>query len=739
MIGKELNQLLIGAIREVKKRRHEYITVDHLVFALLFDRTASSILRSCGADIAKLKIDLDIYLTREIETQPLERLGEPSQTLSFQRVIQSMLMHTESAGKTQADQGDLLASIFEDERCYGVYLMRSQGIERLTVLEVISHAMDKIDENDAASAATTAPKQENAPRTYLEQFSSPLVAEAKAGKLDRVIGRENELNRVMQVLCRRKKNNPILVGDPGVGKTAVAEGLALLIAADRVPELLKNREIYALDMGALVAGTKYRGDFEKRLKGVIDELLAQPGAILLIDEIHTIVGAGAVGGGSLDAGNILKPALASGKLRCIGATTHAEYRSHFEKDRALSRRFQKIDVPEPSVEDTTKILRGLKAKYEDHHGVKYPDSVLKAISELSAKHINDRFLPDKAIDVVDEIGASFHLLGKKRRQASIEDAEAIVSKIAGVPLKPSSKDERSRLKSLELDLKNVVFGQDKAIEALARAIKRSYAGLSHPNRPSGAFLFTGPTGVGKTEVSKQLASVLGVHFERFDMSEYMEKHAVSRLVGAPPGYVGFEQGGLLTETIRKHPHTVLLLDEIEKAHPDLLNILLQVMDNASLTDNNGAKADFRHTIIVMTSNLGATEAGVVGFGSGSADRVSEAVNGFFAPEFRNRLDAIVSFAPLSHETMLFVVEKFIGELSVQLDERKVALEVGVEAKQYLAENGYDKKMGARPLGLLIQTAIKDKIADELLFGQLANGGKVVVGLDNGELSFAFNS
>ncbi|MDR3162806.1 MAG: ATP-dependent Clp protease ATP-binding subunit ClpA [Helicobacteraceae bacterium] len=732
MISRGLNKLLIDTIREVKKRRHEYITIEHLAYASLFDAVIVNILRACGADIAKLKVELDAYLTMEMDEQPDGAGGEPVQTLSFQRVMQTMLTHVESSSKQEADQGDLLASLFEEGTSYGVYLMRLQGIERFDVLEVISHQMDTVTAKSAGA------NSDDEKKTFLDRFAARLVHRAKNGEIDRVIGRAEELNRTMQVLCRRKKNNPILVGDPGVGKTAIAEGLALLIANGDVPVLLKNSEIYALDMGSLVAGTKYRGDFEKRLKGVIDELLEQRDAILMIDEIHTLVGAGAVGGGALDASNILKPALNSGKLRCIGATTYPEYRNHFEKDRALSRRFQKIEVLEPSVADTVRILRGLKSKYEEHHSVKYPDAALEAAADLSAKFINDRFLPDKAIDVIDEIGASFHLLGKKRRQVSISDVESVVSKIAGVPLKASTKDKRSMLKSLELDLKNVVFGQDKAIEALSRAIKRSYAGLSHPNRPSGAFLFTGPTGVGKTEVSKQLARILGIHFERFDMSEYMEKHSVSRLVGAPPGYVGFEQGGLLTETIRKHPNSVLLLDEIEKAHPDLVNILLQVMDNASLTDNNGAKADFRHVIIVMTSNLGAAEAGVVGFGNTSANRVQEAVNGFFSPEFRNRLDAIVNFTPLSSETMMFVVDKFISELSAQLEERKVKLSIGGEVRGYLAQKGYNSKMGARPLGLLIQSEIKDKIADELLFGSLANGGAVSIEIDKGALSFAFN-
>ncbi|MDR3347849.1 MAG: ATP-dependent Clp protease ATP-binding subunit ClpA [Helicobacteraceae bacterium] len=734
MLSKELNKLLIGTIREVKKRGHEYITVEHLVYASLFDGATVSILKACGADIARLKIDLDAYLTREMERYPPGVVNEPMQTLSFQRVMQNMLMHIQSAGKAEADQGDLLASVFEEESSYGVYLMRLQGIERLSILEAISHQPEE------ASPKPKCAEQESATerKSWLGQLTTKLVEQAKAGRLDRLIGRKKELSRAMQVLCRRKKNNPIFVGDPGVGKTAIVEGLAVMIAENAVPPPLSGSEIYALDMGALIAGTKYRGDFEKRLKGVIDEIKEIENALLFIDEIHTLVGAGAVGGGSLDASNILKPALSAGKLRCIGATTHAEYRNHFEKDRALSRRFQKIDTSEPSVEETALILRGLKARYEEHHGVKYSESVLRTAAELAAKHINDRFLPDKAIDVIDEVGASFQLSAKKRRHVTVSDIEGVVAQMAGVPIKVTDSDERGRLKSLELDLKNVIFGQDDAIEQLSRAIKRSYAGLSRPNRPVGAFLFTGPTGVGKTEVAKQLAATLGVYFERFDMSEYMEKHAISRLVGAPPGYVGFEQGGLLTESIRKHPHTVLLLDEIEKAHPDLLNILLQAMDNASITDNNGQKADFRHVIIIMTSNLGANEAAIVGFGSGAVNNTSGAINSFFAPEFRNRLDAIVNFAPLSRETMLFVVDKFIGELAAQLAAQKVTIEVSGEARDHLAQNGYDPKMGARPLGVLIQSAIKDKIADELLFGALLNGGSVIIGYENGQFSFSYS-
>ncbi|MDR0665290.1 MAG: ATP-dependent Clp protease ATP-binding subunit ClpA [Helicobacteraceae bacterium] len=733
MISRSLNKVIVAAIREAKRRRHEFITVDHLSYAALFDPTTQKILERCGADVGSLKIGLDAYLSREIEIAP--EGAEPTQTVAAQKVMQTMLMHVEGAGRTEADQGDLLASIFEDGNSYGVYLMRLQGIERINILEEISQ-IETSEENKSQTQY-----EPNKAKTYLEQFCVELVALAKKGAIDPIVGRADEMTRSLQTLCRRKKNNPILTGEPGVGKTAIAEGLAMLIAENKAPKMLEGSRIYALDMGALVAGTKYRGDFEKRLKGVIDELSSKEGVILFIDEIHTLVGAGSASGGALDAGNILKPALAGGKLRCIGATTHNEYRQFFEKDRALSRRFQKIVVNEPSAEESVRILRGLKSKYEAYHGVRYSDAVLRSAVELSAKYVNDRFLPDKALDVIDEVGASFHLLkeSKKRTQVGIADIERVVSKMIGAPIKAGADDDLDRLRALELDLKHRVFGQDSAIEQLVKAIKRSYAGLGSPTRPIGSFLFTGPTGVGKTETAKQLAESLGVHFARFDMSEYMEKHSVSRLVGAPPGYVGFDQGGALVECARKHPRSVILLDEIEKAHPDLINILLQVMDAAKLTDNNGAEADFRHTVLIMTSNLGAREAGVVGFGNNAVNRTEEAIGAFFSPEFRNRLDAIAHFAPLSQETMSFVVDKFIGELASQLAERKIAIDLSAEAREYLAKNGYDKDMGARPLGLLIQAKIKDKIADEALFGKLAKGGKAVVRLKADELEFDFSS
>ncbi|MDR2639462.1 MAG: ATP-dependent Clp protease ATP-binding subunit ClpA [Helicobacteraceae bacterium] len=754
MIGKSLNKLIVAAVREAKRRRHEFITVDHLAYAALFDPAAQKILERCGADLSSLKVSLNAYLTREIDIAP--EGVEPGPTTAVQKVMKSMLEHIENSGRREADQGDLLASIFEDSESYGVYLMRLQGIERLNILEEISQnqieedrsralsELEKLDTNSEIfddDRFKTQNSDQDKSKTYLKQFCVELVALAKKGALDPIVGRAEEITRTLQTLCRRKKNNPILTGDPGVGKTAIAEGLASLIAENKAPKTLEGAEIYALDMGALIADTKYRGDFEKRLKGVINDLSTKRNAILFIDEIHTLVGAGSAGGGALDASNILKPALANGKLKCIGATTHNEYRQFFEKDRALSRRFQKIVVNEPSVEESVQILRGLKAKYEKYHGVRYSEAVLRSAAELSAKYINDRFLPDKAIDLIDEVGASFHLLSesKKRTQAVVADIERVVSKMIGAPIKAGADDDRDRLRSLELDLKHQVFGQDSAIEQLVKAIKRSYAGLSAPTRPIGVFLFTGPTGVGKTESAKQLAASLGAHFARFDMSEYMEKHSVSRLVGAPPGYVGYDQGGLLTECARKHPRAVILFDEIEKAHPDLLNILLQVMDGAKLTDGNGVEADFRHTILIMTSNLGATEAGVVGFGNSAVDRVGEAVNAFFAPEFRNRLDAIARFAPLSVETMGFVVDKFIAELASQLSERKVSIEINAAARKYLATRGYDKKMGARPLGVLIQSKIKDRIADELLFGRLAKGGKVAVSVKAGELRFDFSA
>ena len=739
MLSKSLNKLLVTTIREVKRRKHEYITVEHLIYAALFDTVVVEILKACNANIPQLKIQLDEYLAEEMEQIPAGVVSEPVQTQAFQRVMQSMLQHVQTSGKGEADQGDLMASLFEEEESYGIYLLKLQGIERVDILESISHTDIKEIGEEEGGFEEGAESDDKKDKSFLAEFARELVAEAEAGRIDPIIGREQELERTIQVLCRRKKNNPLFAGEPGVGKTAIAEGLALKIAQDDVPDILKNSRVYALDMGTLVAGTKYRGDFEKRLKGIIKEVQKSPKNILFIDEIHTLVGAGSSGNGAMDASNILKPALASGKMKCIGATTFTEYRNFFEKDRALSRRFQKIDVPEPSVEETVKILKGLKTKYEEHHGVKYPTTTLRAAAELSARFINDRFLPDKAIDVIDEVGASFHQLPKSKARSSVtkHDIERVVSMIARVPIKDTGGDHKERLRSLELDLKHKVYGQDKAIGVLAKAIKRAKAGLSNPTKPLGSFLFAGPTGVGKTEVSKQLAAILGVHFERFDMSEYMEQHTVSRLIGAPPGYVGFDQAGLLTEAIRKHPYSVLLLDEIEKAHPEILNILLQVMDNASLTDNNGVKADFRNVVLIMTSNVGATEGNVMGFNSVQANRSDEAIKRHFTPEFRNRLDAIVQFDPLPPEVMVDIVNKFIDEMEAQLEERGVTIELDESAKAYLAEEGYSPEYGARPLGLVIQEKIKDPISDEILFGALEKGGKVSVSFKKGELAFSY--
>jgi len=740
MLNKSLNKLLVNTIREVKKRKHEYITVEHLIYASLFDEVISQILNELGANLAKLKIDLDAYLSKEMEQMPAGVIAEPVQTKAFQRVMQSMLYHVQNSAKGEADQGDLLASLFEEGESYGVFLLREQGIERVDVLEIISHGGILDGGSDGAQGEQEAGESsEERNESLLDQFTQELVAEAEAGNIDPIVGRGHELDRTVQILCRRKKNNPILVGEPGVGKTAVAEGLARLIAEGSVPELLKGAKVYALEMGTLIAGTKYRGDFEKRLKGLIKELQKLPKAILFIDEIHTLVGAGSSGGGAMDASNILKPALASGKLRCIGATTFSEYRNYFEKDRALTRRFQKIDVHEASVADTIKILKGLKEKYEEHHGVKYSLTALEAAAELADRYINERFLPDKAIDVIDEVGASFHLLpnSKKRKNVTKHDIEKVVSQIAHIPARTTSTDDREQLRALSLDMKRRVFGQDRVIDVLTQAIKRAKAGLGNPRRPMGSFLFAGPTGVGKTEVARQLASCLAIHFERFDMSEYMEKHAVSRLIGSPPGYVGFEQGGLLTEAIRKHPHTVLLLDEIEKAHPDLLNILLQVMDNATLTDNNGTQADFRNVVIIMTSNVGATESNVMGFASESNNKREGAVKNYFTPEFRNRLDSIIQFAPLAREVMVDIVHKFVDEIESQLAEKEVVISLKDGAAEYLAKEGYSSEYGARPLGLLIQEKLKDPITDELLFGALIKGGEVIVDFDGEQLTFDY--
>lgn len=729
MISKELNLILVNAFREARNRNHEYIMVEHLIYALLDDAGIDKLLLEIGVNTLEVKVALSEFLDNEIEKMPKDLKIEPVQTAAFQRVMQGMILQVQSAGKQEADINDLLAALFDEEGSFGVMLIKSYGIEKVDVLEAISTF-------DAEPVAQT-PKKVAHKKSYLEEFTTELVALAKKGSIDPVVGRAEEIERATQVLCRRKKNNPILVGEPGVGKTAVVEGLALLIAANDIPAPLQNTRIFALDVGSLVAGTKYRGDFEKRLKGVLAELEKEKNVILFIDEIHMIVGAGSANGSSMDAANLLKPPLANGKLRCIGATTFAEYKASFEKDRALGRRFQKIDVNEPSLEECYKIVEGLKKRYEEFHNVKYTPRALKVAVDLTDRYIKDKKLPDKAIDVIDEAGAAFRLLpaAKQKKTVKETDIERIISKITKIPLKTMEKNDLDTLKELESNLKKTVFGQDKAIEEVTRAVKRSKAGLTRADKPIGSFLFTGPTGVGKTEVSKQLASTLGIHFERFDMSEYMEKHAVSRLVGAPPGYVGFEQGGLLTEAVRKNPYCVVLLDEIEKAHPDIANILLQIMDNASLTDNTGMKADFRNVILIMTSNLGSSEAPVMGFAPDEGIRGEEAVKSFFSPEFRNRLTATINFAPLARETMIKVVEKMLDELNISLKQKNVEIYFDKKAKEYLAEKGYDPKMGARPLGGLIEREVKDALIDELLFGKLTKGGKVTVSVKQGALTF----
>jgi ATP-dependent Clp protease ATP-binding subunit ClpA len=739
MINRELEITLAGAIKEAKARRHEYFTLEHILYAILHDVTGRRILYHCGADLEKLKARLEKYLSERIEKLPAGTDQDPIQTMAVQRAIQRAIMHVHGAEKKEVDAGDILAAMFYEENSYAVYFLKAEGVTRLDVVSYLSHGISKVadpEDEEFANRASPAPPPEGKPEprkaTALESFTVNLIQKAADGMIDPLIGREDEILRTLQILGRRSKNNPIFVGDPGVGKTAIAEGLALKIYHQEVPETFHDVEIFALDMGALLAGTKFRGDFEARLKGVLQELKKKPGAILFIDEIHTVVGAGATSGGSMDASNILKPALVAGGLRCIGSTTYEEYKNHFEKDRALSRRFQKVEIQEPSVEETYQILQGLKPYYEQHHDIRYADAALRTAAELAARHINDRYLPDKAIDVIDETGASLRLKKDRRlrRVVGPKDIEQVVARIARIPPRSVSASDQLRLQSLDYELRSQVFGQDSAIEALAKAIKRSRAGLRVPEKPIGSFLLMGPTGVGKTEAAKQLARVLGVNFLRFDMSEYMEKHTVSRLIGAPPGYIGFDQGGLLTDAIRKQPHTVLLLDEIEKAHPDLFSILLQIMDHATLTDNNGKKADFRNVILLMTSNAGAREMSSpsIGFSQKEDDHRAakgmKAIENLFSPEFRNRLDGIITFNGLSLEIMERIVDKFITEMEGQLAEKRVRLELSPAARLWLAERGYDATFGARPLSRLIQTEIKDVLADEILFGRLRQGGLV---------------
>ncbi|BAF69494.1 ATP-dependent Clp protease ATP-binding subunit ClpA [Nitratiruptor sp. SB155-2] len=726
MISNQLNSIFKEAVKYAKRHRHEYLTVEHVFLALLNSPEGAKILKEAGADIEIMKRKLIQHLESVLKPLPENVVREPFETVALSRVIENMIRHIQNAEKKEATVGDLLVALFDEEHSYSVYLLKEQGISKLDIMEIVSHQAEVVESK---------PSKKTDEESYLAKFTIDLLKEAKEGKIDPVIGRDKEIERVMQILCRRKKNNPLLVGEPGVGKTAIAEGLALKIAAGEIPDVLEGASLYSLDMGALLAGTKYRGDFEKRLKGVVEELKSIPNAILFIDEIHTIVGAGATQGGSMDASNMLKPALASGAIKCIGATTYAEFRNFLEKDRALSRRFAKVDVKEPDLETTFKILKGLKDKYEKHHKVRYHINALRSAVELSDKYINDRQLPDKAIDLIDEVGASFHLRKKRRSVVTVNDIEDTIAKMVGLPPQRVTSDDLEILKNLEEKLKERVLGQEEAVEQLAMAIKRSRAGLNPPNKPIGSFLFVGPTGVGKTELAKELARTMGVHFERFDMSEYMEKHAVSRLIGAPPGYIGYEEGGLLTETIRKHPYTVLLLDEIEKAHPDLINILLQVMDNATLTDNNGNVADFKHVVLIMTSNVGATEANVMGFKQESVSKFDEALKQYFTPEFRNRLDAIVRFRPLSQEIVEGIVDKFIAELNDQLDNKSITLSLTPKAKKYLAQKGYSPELGARPLARVISEEIKTPLTNEILFGKLRHGGKVKIDEKKGKLAF----
>jgi len=743
MFTKELKATLSLAFAEAKRRRHEFVCVEHLLFALLQDKDASSAIVQCGGDMAKLKKGLEDFFTTHLEALREGMEHEPQETIGFHRVLQRAVIHAQSAEKKEINGGNLLVAIFREPDSYAVYLLEEQGITRFDIVNYVSHGISKtaVGDEDMPPQSEAPDEERPAPtRNPLEAFTVNLVKQAREGKIDPLIGRENEIERTIHVLCRRRKNNPIYVGDPGVGKTAIAEGLALQIHKGQVPAALKDAVIYALDMGAVLAGTKFRGDFEARLKGVLNALKKRRNAVLFIDEIHTIVGAGATSGGSLDASNILKPALASGELRCIGSTTYHDYKSYFERDRALARRFQKIEISEPSREESYQILTGLKPHYEKHHGVTYTDDAIQAAVDLSAKHINDRKLPDKAIDVIDEVGAKVKLAPEEQREKVVvlKDIEDIVAKIAKIPPRSVSASDKMQIQNLEGDLKAVVFGQDKAIESLASVIKLSRSGLSHPEKPTGCFLFSGPTGVGKTEVAKQLARILGVEFIRFDMSEYMEKHTVSRLIGAPPGYVGFDQGGLLTDAVNRTPYAVLLLDEIEKAHPDLFNILLQVMDHAALTDNNGRKADFRNIILIMTTNAGAREmsGSPLGFGAiTNLGKGKEAIEKTFSPEFRNRLDAIIAFNALSFEVILNVVDKFVKEVNDQLAEKSVALAITPRTREWLARKGYDPIFGARPMARLIQNEIKRPLADEILFGKLQGGGTVEVDERDGALVF----
>jgi ATP-dependent Clp protease ATP-binding subunit ClpA len=744
MLSPELQQTLQRAVDDVRGRRHEYLTLEHLLLAILDDPSGADIVTKCGGDTEKLRGELERFLEEQVEELPEGEESGPDQTLAFQRVLQRAAMHVQAAGRQQMTTGNVLASMFRERDSHAVYLLEKQGITRFDVINYISHGVSKVETGGGPIAPRTRGVQDDGEDDQkianpLESFCVDLTQRAREGKIDPLIGRKDELERMIQVLARRRKNNPLLIGEPGVGKTALAEGLALRIIDKSVPDILHDSKVYSLDMTAVLAGTRYRGDFEERLKAVMKVLIGDPKAILFIDEIHNIIGAGATSGGTMDAANILKPPLSNGELRCIGSTTFKDYRQAFERDRALSRRFQRIDIGEPTVPEAIEILKGLKPRYEEHHNVKFTDAAVEAAVELSSRHISGSHLPDKAIDVLDEAGAKVRLMQPEARPAEIRPdlIEEVVAKIARIPTRSVSTQDKSKLQNLEGELKRLIFGQDQAIEQLSTVIKLSRAGLGNPNKPTGCFLFAGPTGVGKTELAKQLAATLGVEFIRFDMSEYMEKHTVSRLIGAPPGYVGFDQGGQLTDAINKHPYCVVLLDEIEKAHPDIYNILLQVMDHATLTDNNGRKSDFRNVILIMSSNAGSREmaAGRIGFGDSVADSKDgkKALERVFTPEFRNRLDATVFFGSLPVEVIRKVARKFLDELDGQLAEKKVHLEVSPAAIDWFVEHGYDKAMGARPMARIVQNTLKAPLANEILFGKLSNGGTAFVDVKDGQI------
>ncbi len=745
MLSKELEFTLNLAFKEAQEKKHEFITVEHLLLALLDNPAAADVLRACGANMDELRRDLTEFIDSNTPELAAEDIRDVQPTLGFQRVMQRTLFHVQAAGKDEATGANVLVAIFNEQESQAVYFLGKQNVTRFDVVNYIAHGISKLQEEGGSEEGHHGTDEEEQSehangKSPLESFATNLNELAQQGKIDPLIGRKQEIDRTVQILCRRRKNNPLFVGEAGVGKTALAEGLAKKIVDGEVPEILAHSVIYSLDLGALLAGTKYRGDFEKRIKAVLGQLKKEPGAVLFIDEIHTIIGAGSASGGVMDASNLIKPMLASGELRCIGSTTYQEYRSIFEKDRALARRFQKIDVAEPTVSEAVQILEGLKSRYESHHEVKYSSAALRSAAELAHRHISDRHLPDTAIDIIDEAGASQHLLPPSRRKKSIgvKDIEAIVANMARIPPKQVSSSDMELLGRLEQQLKQVIFGQDEAIDTLAAAIKMARSGLADEHRPIGSFLFAGPTGVGKTELTRQLANVLGIELIRFDMSEYMERHTVSRLIGAPPGYVGYDQGGLLTEAINKHPYAVLLLDEIEKAHPDVFNLLLQVMDHGTLTDNNGRKTDFRNVIIVMTTNAGAEQMSRPSIGFASQDHSSdgmEAIRRSFTPEFRNRLDAVIQFEPLDEKTIGFVVDKLVAQIEAQLMDKHVTLNVDDKARAWLARHGYDKSMGARPMSRLLQDHLKKKLADELLFGQLAQGGRVTISADEEKLLF----